>query len=484
MINLTAELVEAFAGTFLSPIYDNPCPTPEFHREGWKLYCSDTPRASIAAPRSHAKSTAFTHTFGLAVALFRVEDFILIVSATEDLAIGHLGDIAKEFRENEELREHFQIDKLLVDAKTDIIVQFKDGHQCRFLCKGSGQKMRGMKWRGKRPGLILGDDLEEDEQVESVDRRLKFRKWVFRALIPCLRKSGRVRFHGTILDEDSMLARLQRSPSWSTLLFRAHAAFDDFSQILWPEAFDEARLRDLRQGFIDQGDASGYSQEYLNDPYDSADAFLRKEDFLPMRERDFDSAQVFKCGVDFAVSKNDRANRTSFTVGGRDTSQLIHIRDEIVGRFGPEQWVEMFFAIDKRWGVDEFIVEGGTIWKAIQHIIYNEMRDRGHYLSIRVINPVGDKSVRARPLQKAHRAGVMRFDKEASWYQGYESELLRFTGKADALRDDQFDSTAILMMGFEQAAETVPEDFFTEEDWSFRRNNPRAQLGRNAVTGY
>ena len=32
-VKLTAELIEAFAGTFLSPLYDNPQPTPDLHRE-------------------------------------------------------------------------------------------------------------------------------------------------------------------------------------------------------------------------------------------------------------------------------------------------------------------------------------------------------------------------------------------------------------------------------------------------------------------
>lgn len=162
-VKLTAELLEAFAGIYLSPMYDSPVATPDFHRQGWALYCSDAQYASIAAPRGHAKSTSFTHDYGLATVLFREQDYVIVTSATEDLAIGHLGDIAKELRENEDLIRDFQIEKLLVDSKTDIIVKCLDGHEFRLIAKGSGQKMRGVKWNGKRPGLIIGDDLEEDE---------------------------------------------------------------------------------------------------------------------------------------------------------------------------------------------------------------------------------------------------------------------------------------------------------------------------------
>ena len=60
-MKLTADLIEAFSGTFLSPMYDNASPTPNFHRQGWDLYCSEYKMCGIAAPREHAKSTAFTH---------------------------------------------------------------------------------------------------------------------------------------------------------------------------------------------------------------------------------------------------------------------------------------------------------------------------------------------------------------------------------------------------------------------------------------
>ena len=180
---------------------------------------------------------------------------MVIVSATEDLAKEHLGDVAKELRENEDLIADFGLKALTTDSKTDIVMRCDDGHEFRILAKGSGQKMRGIKWNGKRPGLFICDDLEEDEQVESLDRRQKFRRWFFRAMMPARRRGGKIRFHGTILDEDALLARVMKSSAWLTKKFKAHAGFDDFSEILWPEQFPEERLRRIRQAFIDDGDA-------------------------------------------------------------------------------------------------------------------------------------------------------------------------------------------------------------------------------------
>jgi hypothetical protein len=95
-IKLTAALIEGFAGTFLSPLYDDAKPTPQFHREAWAMYGSDEPFCAVAAPRGHAKSTALTHDYTLATALFRVEDYMILVSSNEEMAIEHLGDITRE----------------------------------------------------------------------------------------------------------------------------------------------------------------------------------------------------------------------------------------------------------------------------------------------------------------------------------------------------------------------------------------------------
>jgi hypothetical protein len=78
----------------------------------------------------------------------------------------------------------------------------------------------------------------------------------------------------------------------------------------------------------------------------------------------------------------------------------------------------------------------------------------------------------------------MRFDKTAEWYEVYEAELLRFTGTSDALEDDRFDSTSILVRGFESLAELSDEDFMEEEELDLIYGGPQQNAGRSLVTGY
>lgn len=488
-VPLSAALIESFAGMYLSPRYDQARPTPPFHRDAWALYASKHPQCMVIAPRDHAKSTGLTFDYILAEVLFRTSDYVILVSSTEEGAAEQLSNIVEELQENEDLIAEFGVKKFLRAASTDVICEMADGHRFRILGRGAEQRIRGRLWKGKRPNLLVVDDVEDDEQVENADRRAKFRRWFFRAAKQALSKSGKIRVHGTILHDDSLLSRLRKNRTWKHLFYKAHASFDDFSDILWPERWSEQQLRDRRSEFVEDGDAAGYSQEFLNDPLDHSDAFLRKDDFLEMKDADYETDKIICAAADFAVSRADKANRTSFTIGGKDVGNTLCFLDQRVGRWDPTEWIEEMFTIQQRWRPEVFWVEDGVIWKSIRSMLYREMQIRGVTINCEAILPVKDKGTRGRSLQRRMRAGLCRFDKKASWYTGMEMELLRFTGSAAATLDDQFDSAALLSRGFDDLAQVEPEDFFDDEDWEMERGfwnqrNKRPSAGRSSVTGY
>lgn len=489
-VPLTADLIEAFAGTFLSERYDNKVPTAEFHRAGWAAYCSDHPQVALAAPREHAKSTALTFVFILAETCFRSSDYVILIGSTEEMAAEQLSNIREELLTNDDLREEFGVSRLEKDSATDIVVVCDDGFRFRILARGAEQRIRGRLWKGKRPNLMVGDDMEDDEQVLNKDRRSKFRHWFFRAAKQALGRFGRARVHGTILHEDSMLANLRKNKTWQFLFYKAHSSFDDFSNILWEDAWDEKRLRARREEFIADGDAAGYSQEFLNDPQDNSEAYLRRGDFLPMNEGDRDRAKRIIAAADLAVSKSDLANRTCFSVGGVCPKNLLHVLDVRVGRWDTLEWIEEMFSIQLRWSPEIFFVEDGVIWKSVKRMISNEMQRRDIWINFEAVPSIKDKATRGRTLQKRSRAGGVRYDKDAEWYPGHEAELLKFTGSSQATLDDQFDADSLLAIGAERLGAQEEEDFIAEPELELQfmaRNRRRVGSdigGRSMVTGY
>jgi predicted phage terminase large subunit-like protein len=275
-----------------------------------------------------------------------------------------------------------------------------------------------------------------------------------------------------------------KSKMWKTLFFKAHNSFDDFGNVLWPEMWSEASLRSKRQLYIDDQDPAGYSQEYLNDPHDDADAFLKSQYFREMTERHREQPKLTVVGVDFAISKADTANRTSLTVVGQDVAHDLSFLDERVGRWDSEEIIEEIFSVQARWRPDVFFVESGQIWLAMWPTIRKEMLRTGKFINFEPMTPIKDKKSRGRAWQKRMKAGACYFDKEAEWYPAYEEECLRFTGDSEATLDDQFDSSAIAVLGLENWADAEEEDFEDEEEVEMRRHDPRNTMGRSPVTGY
>lgn len=485
-MNLTAEMIEAFSGVYLSPRYDQPQPTPDFHRECWSRYCSAHLAAATAAPRNHAKSTGLTHDFVLANVCFRIEDYVIVLGASEEMAIEHLGDIANELRENDELIRDFKIKDVVTNQKTDIIVECVDGYRFRIIARGAEQKIRGRKWKGKRPGLIVCDDLEDDEQVENKDRRRKFRRWFFRAAKQSLRDGGRIRVHGTILHKDSLLAHLIRNKGWASKLYKAHQGFSDFSNILWPEKFPVSRLLAIRQEFIDEGDSAGYSQEYLNDPRDDEGAYLLPGQFLDLKDEQRDSYRTVAIGWDFAVSKADSANRTAAVVGGKTADNFLDLLEFHADRWGTDEWIDLMFTLESTHTPYAHFVEDGVIWKAVWPTVRAEMARRDVWLNIVPLPSTKDKAARGRSFQKRMRSGWCRFDKAHPGYAEFEEECLSFSVNTESDADDYFDAATILSRGFEditvseEDSESTDEQEFARESLRLRSNSD----GRNQVTGY
>jgi len=485
--SLTEETVHGFTGGYLAANYDNPRPIPDFHMEMWELCCSSAPKVAIAAPREHAKSTAITHAFILTAVLSGLKDFVLLVSGTESQASEFLMSIKSELEHNSRLRKDCGVKTFLKETETNIIVLMNDGRKFRIQAKGSEQKVRGIKWENKRPDLIVCDDLEEDEQVMSPERREKFRKWFMNALVPCGSDTCHIRVVGTILHLDSMLNRLMHNKAWKKLFYAAHD--DSFEDLLWPEKFSEERLKEIQLGFIEDGNPEGYSQEYLNQPVDIKRAYFKSDYFYDF-DRDSDGEWIkpnleYFAAADFAISEKEKADFTVIIVGGVDPSGILHIVD--VNRFKTEDGmliIDELIATQKHWKPRLFTFETAQIDKAIGSFLDKEMRKRRVYLPIEKVTPTQSKTMRGRSIQAMHRSGAIKYDKKASWWDRFNAELMMVADSGPrGKHDDQFDAFAYLGLTIDQHYEAQSEEEEEEEAYDIAFDEFHDQ-GRNHVTGY
>jgi len=480
-VDITSEQVAALTERFLLSQYNEAVPIPKFHQDIWEQCCSKDKLVVIAAPRGHAKSTAITHAFILTAVLLGKKKYVFIVSDTESQASMFLGSLKNELETNEQIRSIFQVRDVRRDTLTDMIVRREDNSEFRISAYGSEQKVRGRKWEHLRPDLIVIDDLENDEMVESEARREKLRDWFFKALLPSLSRTGHIRVIGTILHMDSLLQRLIENKSWTSLFYKAHKGFDDFSERLWDEMWPEERLRSERQVYIDQGFPEGYSQEYLNNPIDQAQAYFRKDDLLEMDDDQRALPKNYYAGIDFAISDSDRAAYTAIVVGGMDAFGRLHIVDVRRFRGATDMIIDEMIAAQRAWNVDGWVAESGAIVKALEGELYRRMVDENVVMNLELRVPTKDKRSRARSIQGRTRAHGVFFDKTAGWFPALEAELTHFP---KGTYNDQVDALAWLGLLIHGLTPGPSEEELEEESKAQLYEDMLDYSGASEHTGY
>ena len=454
-------VVYGFTGALLSPRFDNPKPTPDFHIELWENCCRSDPRVAIAAPRGHAKSTAVTHSFILACALFMKKRNIMILSDTEEQARAFLGDIKVELTENTDLMREFQITHFLKDNGKELIVMMGEhGYVFRIFARGMGQSLRGAKWRGMRPDLIVGDDIENDELVENPDRRLKMKRWMMSALLPMISADGHVRLVGTILHYDSYLENILRSSHWTTKRYEAHD--DNFEHILWPEQYNKEWLQEKYEHYKEQGQEDLYYQEYRNIPIDPKSALIRREDLLALEDAERKAPGTYYITVDLAISDKNRADYSVFLIWKILKEGTLCLAQMIRGRFDSPVIIDTIFSLQSIYKPDMFVFEGDNIQKAIMPIMNVEMMHRGIFPHITVLTSSKDLIARSWDIRARIRTRMVKFDKEPEWWPTVEHELVRFPR---AKHDDIVAAASLMGRILDKTSEPPTQKELDEQDF-------------------
>lgn len=519
-MRLNADLIYGFAAGLLSGGFDEPAPTPDCHREWWDMCCSPYKRVAIAAPRGHAKSTAITKCYTLAAVLFRTADYVLIVSDTYNQACLFLGEIKRELIQNTDLVDLFGLKKdedgntvLDMDRENDLIISFADGHSFRITALGSEQKVRGLLWNGRRPNLIVGDDLENDEIVMNPERRDKFKQWVQNALLPCLSERGKIRVVGTILHMGSFLestmpldasensvhsdmcVKMKRPmDGWFSARYAAHGPDGKWDKILWNRVYPSGmmqkdRLLEIQEFYNRQGNPEGYYQEYLNRPIDPKHSFFKEDDFGEMNQEDLELPFAhYPCymSCDLAFTTKEKRDWCVFGIGSVDQNGTLHIRHVIRERMDSKDVVETIIRLKAVYKFDIMLIGKGALEKAIGPYLRDELYKRGQFLHLEAIPEIIDKRSRAQSIRGRMRAGGVKFDKRKAWFPELKQEMLQFDR---GRHDDQVDMMSLFGLYLNQIQDAptpkeIEEQAWHEREAGFFGEDGDPDSGRSEFTGY
>lgn len=226
------------------------------HYELWELanrifVKDEIDKANIVCPRCFAKTTIFDLAVICWNVCFKESIFTILINKDKDGAAKFLEEIKKVFLENEKIIENFG---MLINRKSFTVnsteIQFTNG--CDLQSVGSNTSIRGRKFNGKRPTLVIGDDAQDDKDILTEEaRQKKYDLWCKQVEEvgntatyrngKKISKNTKIVSIGTILHLDCLISRLCRNKSYYTILKRAillepeQTVDDIFETPLWLE---------------------------------------------------------------------------------------------------------------------------------------------------------------------------------------------------------------------------------------------------------
>lgn len=398
----------------------------------------DGQHEAIAAPRGNAKSTLVSQIFVIWCVLTGRKHYPLIIMDAFEQAATMLEAIKAELEFNPRLATDFpqgagkgrvwQVGTIVTanDAKVQVF--------------GSGKRMRGLRHGPHRPDLVIGDDLENDENVRSPEQRDKLENWLKKTVLSLGSADDTmdVIIIGTILHYDSVLSRLLKNPLWKRRKFKAiiewphrmdlwekweelllnsddegaaalafyqerAAAMEDGAIICWPDGQPLYKLmvKRARDGH------SAFDSEQQNDPVQGENApFAACITFWVNRLAQW----MFYGACDPSLGKQGSSRDPSaILVGGfnRETGVLDVVEAAIRKRL-PDKIIEDIIAMQRAYHCLVWGVEAVQFQEFLRTELVKRSAKAGCPVPARAITPHADKLLRIESLQPHMANGLIR----------------------------------------------------------------------------
>lgn len=218
-------------------------------------------RFAIGIPRGFAKTT-FIKLLCLWYILFSRKQFILIVGASEDLAVNTLSDIC-DLLGGANIRKLFGNwqHAIEVDTQTLKVFHFR-GRNIILRAIGAGTAVRGINRKNKRPDVIIMDDVQKRETSENKELSDQLLKWILGTLMKARSNDGCTYIYvGNMYPQNCILEKLKNNTQWTSFIVGGILA--DGSS-LWEELRPVEELLSEYQSDAEMGHAEIFISEILN----------------------------------------------------------------------------------------------------------------------------------------------------------------------------------------------------------------------------
>lgn len=406
---------------------------------------------AVALPRGCAKSTILDFLFPLYCICFGLKKYILIISASQDLANTFLGTIKDELEFNARLIEDFGC------LKGDIwnAENFSTANNVKVQALGSGSKVRGLRNKESRPDLIIMDDLENDEGIRSPEQRKKLDDWFFKAVSKLGDKGTDFIFLGTVLHYDSLLVKVLNNAAYTSKKYSAVINWssnpelwaewekiltnmEDEDRVIHAREYFEERQKEMLAGTkvlwedkysyydlmfmkVTEGDAS-FNTEMQNNPINPEDAIFSRSWFkffkLDDIKHEFKYMELYGA-VDASMGKKNTSDYSAIVILGRSrrTGQM-YVLEANIKRRHPDKIIDDIAEIVDYWQTligkrfMAFGVEDIAFQSFFKDTLKARLMQKSVYLNIVGVTNTQDKQLRIERLQPDVKNGYIWFQED------------------------------------------------------------------------
>ncbi|MFZ9064727.1 MAG: hypothetical protein ACO22U_13910 [bacterium] len=311
-------------------------------------------RYAIGIPRGFAKTT-FVKLLCLWYVLFSHKQFILIVGASEDLAVNTLSDIC-DLLGSPNIRKLFGNWQAEIEVDTQALkVFYFRGRNIILRAIGAGTAVRGINRKNKRPDVIIMDDVQKRETSENKDLSDQLLKWILGTLMKARSNDGCTYIYvGNMYPQNCILEKLKHNTQWTSFIVGGILA-DGTS--LWEELRPIEELISEYQSDSELGHADIFISEILNstDIAAASGIDISRIPLLPSYYHDADSEGSFII-IDPSAGKKTSDDCTISHYSVCDGKPIFD--DLLHGTFSPLETIQAALKLALERGTRLIAVEG------------------------------------------------------------------------------------------------------------------------------
>lgn len=347
---------------------------PAFHQELWEeilelLEQINSPEhvtgilhKLIAVPREHAKTT-LTKLAVLLMLRYSKLSFCAYTSNTFGVALSAIRDI-KDYFMSEQDTALYGVTKSTKSSESEglYILQVPVPGQPKLktvILKsfGQGTQLRGTLLAGRRPDILIFDDIESKETAESPVQQAKLDAWCLGTALKAMARRGVCIFIGNMIADTTLLARLSKEESWRPTVLGALVKAGDSVVPLWPGRWSLEDLLTDYSFYRRIGQGHTWEAELMN--LTSGEVFGESlEDAVrPVKPMPEELVAGFLC-LDPAFGKNAWNDESAITVHGLVRGASIPaVLESATGRWSEEEVFDELMAMSFRWGISTWVIE-------------------------------------------------------------------------------------------------------------------------------